>query len=292
MLRPALATLRDLVALTKPRLTALNVLMTWGGLFLAGGLPFWRAAAVLGGSALTVGAANALNMAWEHDADRRMARTRQRPLPAGRLSLTAAVVFGTAVGAAGVAMLAFVDPLAGALGAVGLLSYVLVYTPLKQVTPWALVVGALPGAIPPLLGTAAVTGTIDAVGAALFAVVLIWQLPHFLAIALYLKNDYAKAGIRVVPLVAGDEAAWRQAWASSLVLTAVSFSLLPTGAAGVVYAVTAAAVGAWLCLAAWDGMTNGGGVARARKLFFVSLVYLPAVTLGIAADGVIARLIA
>ncbi|MEC8423168.1 MAG: protoheme IX farnesyltransferase, partial [Myxococcota bacterium] len=176
--RPSL--LRDLFSLTKPRLSALVLVTAGGGLWLSGASLGWRhAVATVGGTLMVVGGANALNCYLERDSDAHMARTARRALPMGRLDPTVALVFGLVLSAVSIPLLTLTTtPLAGLLAAVALVSYVLVYTPLKRRSSISTLVGALPGALPPLIGWTAATGRLDAGGLVLFAVLFLWQIPH------------------------------------------------------------------------------------------------------------------
>src|SRR6185312_1895018 len=194
---------RDFIALTKPRITTMVIVTTAGGLFLAPSEVSARVAlcAILGVSMIVAGA-NALNMYIERDVDRHMTRTRNRPLPAGRVSPRAALIFGVALTVLSLPILAFgVNPLTAMLAALANVIYVLAYTPLKQRSHLALEVGAIPGAMPPLLGWTAATNRVDAAGLVLFAILFFWQLPHFHAIALFRREEYARAGLQVLPNV-------------------------------------------------------------------------------------------
>jgi protoheme IX farnesyltransferase len=257
---------RDVASLAKPRLSALVVCTAAGGMWLApGALTAARAVVLLVGTALVVGAANALNNFLERDLDARMRRTRNRPLPAGRLEPGVALALGLVLPAFAIPVLALI----------ALVSYAGVYTPLKQKTTAALFVGAVPGAIPPLMGWTAVTGRIDWGGLALFGILFLWQLPHFLAISIYLKEDYARAGLRVFALVHGDRAA--RAWASvaSLLLVPVTLSLVPLGLAGPAYGAAAAALGLGLAGWALAGLRlPEGSVRQARSFFLGTLTHL------------------
>jgi len=276
----------DLWQLTKPGVTRMCVLTTAGGLLLAPGRIGWLAAtATIIGSALAVSGANAANMWWERDLDAKMARTRRRPLPAGRLSPAAALRFSLLLSLSSLAILAaFTNTLATALAAAAILSYVFVYTPLKVRTPLALVVGAVPGAVPPLLGWTAVTGSLDAGGIVLFGILLVWQIPHFIAIALYRKAEYARAGIRVVPLVRGDAIAKIQAvaWAGALVPLTLMLGLL--GIAGSFYLVAAMLLGMGFLAWAFTGLHDAAGARWARGYFLASLAYLPALIAALVVD--------
>jgi heme o synthase len=283
------AQVRDLVTLTKPRIVAMAVLLAAGGAALAPvAVPAATLAAALAGTALFVAAASALNMVLERDVDALMARTAARPLPAGRLAPAPATAFGIGLGVGGALVLAvWVNPLTATLGAVALALYLLAYTPLKRRTWLALLVGAVPGAMPPLMGWTAATGSLAAPGLALFAVVLVWQVPHFLAIATYLRHDYARAGLHVLPADHGDRATRVGIVAGATALVPVSLLITVSGAAGQVYAVVAIIIGvAYLVLVVRD-LRAGAGDRWARRSFLVSLVYLPALTAALVIDVVL-----
>jgi protoheme IX farnesyltransferase len=268
---------RDLVALGKPRLSALVVCTAAGGMWLAPGrLGALRAAVALAGTTLVVAAANALNNYLEREIDGRMRRTRDRPLPAGRLEPSVALAFGLLVAAVSIPALAmYVNPLTGLLAAVAIVSYVTVYTPMKQRSGLALFVGAVPGAIPPLMGWTAVTGQLDAGGLALFGILFFWQLPHFLAISIYLAEDYARGGLRVFALEYGERAARIAAAVTSLLLVPVSLTLIPLGLAGPLYGVAALGLGTGLSAYALTGLRQPVPSTRwARTFFLLTLAYL------------------
>lgn len=284
-----MASFRDYVALTKPGITRMCLLMCAGGLLMApGDRELLNVLAALVGSSAVVGGANALNMWWERRTDRLMSRTRRRPLPAGRMAPESALKFGVLISALGLGVLAAgTNAMTVLVAALALGSYVLIYTPLKYVTPMALLIGAVPGAAPPLLGWTAATGSLDAGGLVLFAILLIWQMPHFLAIALFRKQEYANAGIRCVPVHRSDAVAKIQAvmWATILVPT--SMLLTPLGVTGGLYAVCALFLG--LAFSAWSytGLRNDAGRDWARGFFMASLVYLPALTGALVLDVVL-----
>jgi protoheme IX farnesyltransferase len=190
----------DLATLAKPRITMMVLITTLGGLVLAPGAPSLAiAAALLAGTAMIVASANALNMYLERDVDTRMERTRDRPLPAGRMDPGVALAFGVVLALVSVPLLTFaVNPLTAMLAVIAHLSYVYVYTPLKQRTPAAVWVGAVPGAMGPLLGWAAATGSVGLGGLALFGVMFFWQVPHFHAIATFRVDDYRNAGLKTL----------------------------------------------------------------------------------------------
>jgi protoheme IX farnesyltransferase len=279
---PPLAYARDLVLLAKPRLSGLVVLTSAGGLALAPGrIGTARAILTILGTAAVVGAANALNNYLEKDVDARMRRTRDRPLPAGRVEPFVALGLGLMIPAFTLPALALVaQPLTALLAFGALVLYVAVYTPMKQRSTLALFVGAVPGAIPPLMGWTAVTGRLDAGGLALFALLFAWQLPHFLAISIYLAEDYARGGLRVFALVHGERAT--RAWiaVTAVLLVPASLALVPLGVAGVPYAVLAAVLGTALAAYALSGLGKVGG-RWARNLFLATLVHLTLLFVGL-----------
>lgn len=268
--------LRDLVALTKPRLASLVLFTTAGGAWLAGASLTWPVTLwALLGTTLAVAGAHSLNCYLERDLDALMHRTRNRPLPAGRVDPRLALTLGLLFSGASLPILALgTNPLTAALGLLALVSYVLVYTPMKTRSAWALGVGALPGALPPLMGWTAVTNRLELPGLVLFAILFLWQLPHFLAIALMLKADYDRAGMKTVPQVMGDRNARAQAALYTALLVPVTLALVPLRVAGVGYAVVAALLGA--AFLGWSllGLRRDPGPAWARREFLLSLVYL------------------
>ena len=275
--RPSpVAVARDVVALAKPRLATLVVCTAAGGMWLAPGRrDALRAAALLLGTALVVGAANALNCWLERDVDGRMRRTWDRPLPAGRLDPRVALALGLGLPAVALPALGwFTNGLTATLAALALFTYVVVYTPLKQRSPLALFVGAVPGAIPPLMGWTAVTGTLDAGGLALFALLFAWQLPHFLAVSVYLQEDYARGGLRVFALVHGQRAAVLATAATTALLVPVALAPVPLGLAGPGYGVAATLLGGGLTAHALTGLRATVPVRWARSFFLSTLVYL------------------
>ncbi len=271
------ATLRDLTALTKPRITLMVVITTLGGLWLAPGAISWKIALVtIAATAMVVGAANTLNCWLERDIDRHRARTTRRPLPAGRLDPKLALGLGLALGGTSVPLPAiFVNPLTALLAAIALVSYVWVYTPMKQRSPFAVVVGSVPGALPPLMGWTAATGELAAPGVVLFGILFIWQLPHFLAISIFREREYTNAGFVVMPAVRGVASTKLQAalWAGALL--PVSLLLVPLGIAGWIYLGVAAALGVAFLVWALLGLRREAGNRWARQLFLASLLYLP-----------------
>lgn len=267
---------RDFVSLTKPRVTLLVLITTAGGMFLAPASPSVPLMLVmLAAMAAIVGSANALNCWLERDVDRFMKRTARRPLPSGRITARSALWFGLALGVVSVPVLTLlVNPLTGLLGATALVSYVAVYTPMKQRSPSALLVGAVPGALPPLMGWTAVTGSLDAPAIVLFGILFIWQLPHFIAIAIFRRDEYERAGMKVLPVARGMRVAKLHAvlWAGALV--PVSLLLVPLGVAGTGYLVVAGALGLVFFAVSLAGLRRAARDRWARQLFFTSLVYL------------------
>ena len=271
-------TVRDLIALTKPRITLMVLVTAAGGMWLApGSLDGQAMAVMLLTTGMVVGAANTLNCYLERDSDRLMARTARRPLPDGRLEPSWALVLGVAMGLFAVPTLVFaVNPVTGLLGALALVSYVAIYTPMKQHTPAALFVGALPGALPPLMGWTAVTGEVAAPGFVLFGVLFFWQIPHFIAISVFRQEEYERAGLKVLPSVLGIRSAKVQSTVYAAALWAVSLLLVPYGMAGTVYLVAAIALGAYFSWAAARGFWVQDDDAWAKTLFVASLIYLTA----------------
>lgn len=280
---------RDLLALTKPSITRMCLVTTAGGMLLAPGPVTVRlAVATLVGTALAVAGANAFNMWLERDTDRHMRRTRRRPLPAGRMRPSTALKFAALLSALSFPVLALgTNLLTGLLGVMAIAGYVLIYTPLKFRTPAALVIGAVPGAAPPLLGWTAVTGSIDPGALVLFGVLLVWQIPHFIAIALFRKEEYARAGIRTVANVRGDALAKIQAVAWALFLVPLSLMLTPLGVAGFFYFACALILGMAFAGWAFTGLDDNAGARWARGYFAASLVYLPALTASLAIDAML-----
>jgi len=269
----------DLFALAKPRLSGMVVSTTAAGVWLAPQQPSApRAAAVLLGTGMVVGAANILNNYLERDVDGLMRRTWGRPLPAGRVEPGTALALGIALPAFAIPMLAFAaNPLTALLALVALVSYAFVYTPMKRWSTAALFVGAVPGAIPPLMGWTAATGSIDAQGLALFALLFVWQLPHFLAISIYLKEDYARGGLKVFALVHGERAA--KIWAVGTSAILVPVGMLPAflGMASWGYGAVAALLGLGLAAGAAAGLRiriPEGSSRWARNFFLSTLLYL------------------
>ncbi len=273
----------DVFGLMKPRIALMVVITAAGGAWVAPGrMPWTTLFWSLFGTASLVSAANALNCYLERDSDKFMARTATRALPAGRLNPRVAVAVGVVLSLAGIGILAtWVNALTMWLGVLALASYVVVYTPLKQKSDVALFVGAVPGALPPLMGWTTATNSIDAVGLALFGILFLWQIPHFIAIAIFRKSEYIRAGIKVLPAERGDQAARVHAlvWVSAL----VPVSLLPAyyGVVGWAYAAVALVGGAAFVVATAMPLT----IPWPRRVFFTSLGYLTAVFAALIIDA-------
>lgn len=270
--------LADYVALTKPRLNFLVVATSAAGYYLGatGRVDLVRMAIAVGSTALVAGGSAVLNQVYERDTDALMRRTRLRPLPDRRVDPGEALVYGLVLSAAGIALLGvWINLLSALVAAVTTASYVIVYTPMKRRSPAATLVGAVPGALPPLIGWAASTGTMSIGGWSLFAIVFFWQVPHFMAIAWLCRDDYGKAGFPMLPVIEPD--GHRTGKHAVLYAAAlVPVSLLPTlvRVSGTTYFALALALGLGLVwLAIRFAATRSETAARA--LFFGSIVYLP-----------------
>jgi len=269
--------LSDYVALTKPRIIFLLLITAVGSMFLAAEGrpdPLVIALVVVSGY-LAAGGANALNHGAERDIDQRMARTRTRPVAGGRISKRQAYSFGVLLNlAAFVILAAFVNVLSGLLAVAGTLIYLFVYTKgLKRTTPQNIVIGGAAGAVPPLVGWAAVTGTVELPAVYLFAIIFLWTPPHFWALALLIKDDYARAGIPMLPVVATLAATKRQILVYAVVLVVFSTTFVATGAVGWIYLVGAVALGAGFIVRAVRLVSNEG-TEGARALYLFSILYL------------------
>ncbi len=267
---------RDFVELCKPKIAVMGLYTVAIGFFV-GSRGLWNASLLLHsllGIGLVAVACSVLNQLIERDTDRRMFRTASRPIPTGRISPSEALVFGVSAGVIGLTWLALrVNPLTAVLGAVTLLSYVGLYTPLKRWTGLSTVIGAIPGALPPVLGWTAAGGSLDAGAFALFATLFLWQFPHFLAIAWLLREQYANAGLKMMPRLSGRGIGLLAVGYGAALIPA---SLLPRfcGLAGDFYALTAIGLGlAYLWSAI--GFARHGDDAAARRVLWASFLYLP-----------------
>jgi protoheme IX farnesyltransferase len=277
----------DLVALTKPRVVLMILVTTVVGYYvgLAGAPDYARLVHLLIGTAFAAGGTLALNMYWEREVDGLMDRTRLRPLPDGRLAPLEALLFGAAVTVAGIVYLAaLVNVAAAAVTTATFVLYLFAYTPLKLRTPLCTLVGAVPGALPPVTGWVAAREELGIGAWVLFAILFLWQLPHTLAIGRLYREDYARAGVRLLPVIdAQGSSTERQIMTGCLALLAVS--LLPTlvGLAGGIYFAGALALGlGFATLGAWQAAVPSLG--GARRVLYASLLYLPALLALLALD--------
>ena len=278
--------LSDLVSLAKPSVSGLNLVVVLGAYAMAGGSADpWVITALALGTLGIIASAGAANMVIERDTDRLMARTASRALPRGRLLVRAAVLFTVVTGVLSVPLMLAVHWSVAALGVSAWFGYVCVYTPMKRRHPSALLVGAVPGAVPPLMGWAAATGAIELPAVLLFLVLIAWQMAHFLGIALYRLDDYRRAGLKTVAVVHGAKVAKIEALAWTIALLATSLALIGTSVVGWLYGFAAAALGGWVLMLAVEGMKPESGVPWARRFFLSSVIYLPLLILALAVDG-------
>jgi protoheme IX farnesyltransferase len=279
--------LSDSVALTKPRITLLALVTTIVGMVIApthSNLPQTLFALV--GVTLLVAGANALNMFLERDIDHRMDRTRYRPLPDKRLSPEYGLGLGSLLIGLSVPMLYFcVNPLTGAVGFLSLVTYLLIYTPLKRRTSWSLWVGAVPGAAPPLLGWTASTGHLAVPAWILFGIIFFWQIPHFLAIGTFRRDEYAAAGFKIFPQRAQPQAIKLQMVIFSFITVPVSLALYFIGYAGSLYLWTASLLNLIFVAVVLAGIVGKDERLWGKRVFIVSLIYLTALFLVIFLDG-------
>jgi len=292
---PAPSLGRDLVALTKPRIISLLLVTTAAPMYAAGEPSIWTVLLVMLGGYLMAGGANAINMYLDRDIDDIMARTRLRPIPAGRMTPQQVLAFGVACAAAATWILAFfVNVLAAGLALAGFYFYVFIYTRwLKRSSPQNIVIGGAAGAFPPLVGWAAVTGSLDIVAITLFLIVFYWTPPHFWALALMKQVDYGRAGVPMAPLVWGErETMYQMLWYTVILLW---LTVLPwwVGAFGLLYLASAIILGALLLggiikmlLAARAGRPWSG---PAWWVYKYSLLYLALLFVAMAVDRTLAR---
>ncbi|MBF6592360.1 MAG: protoheme IX farnesyltransferase [Ktedonobacterales bacterium] len=278
------------VNLMKPHVTVLLLGTTLAAMVVAQGSfpPFGLVLATLVGGAMAAGSANAINCYWDRDIDQIMTRTRMRALPAQRVPERHALVFGLTLAAGSVIILGgFVNPLSAALALSAILFYVLVYTMwLKRTTPQNIVIGGAAGAVPVLVGWAAVTGTVGLPAVWMFLVIFLWTPPHFWALSLVLKNDYARAKVPMLPVVMGERETYRQIILYTLLLLAATLVLYVTGAMGYVYLVSAVVLGLGL-LALGVLLAREKTLRRARMVFWFSNYYLALVFAAMVVDRVL-----
>jgi len=281
---------RAYVKLTKPRIVVLLLITTVPAMILADrGVPsLWLIVATLLGGTLSAGGANAVNQYLDRDIDEIMLRTRRRPLPSRRIEPRDALVFGLVLGVAGFAFLwATVNLLSAALATAAMAFYVLVYTLwLKRRSPQNIVIGGAAGAVPALVGWTAVTGRIGWPAVVLFLIVFVWTPPHFWALSLRYRRDYAAAGVPMLPVVAGEDETRRQILWYSIGLVAISLALVPVAHMGFLYLVAAMVLGARFVSGALK-LRRRPTLAAAMALFRYSLVYLAVLFAAVAVDTVV-----
>ncbi len=277
----ARASAADWLELTKPRITLLVVFTALVGFVTAAQAPGWSAllVAALAGTALVAAGASALNQVLERATDALMHRTRNRPIPAGRIRPAEATLFGALLTGAGLGLLgALCGPLSALVAFATWASYLFLYTPLKRRTHLATLVGAVPGALPPVIGWAAASGRLEPGAFILFAIVFLWQIPHFLAIAWLYRDDYERGGLQVLPVIDREGVlTGRQAVIHSVALLVVSLAPVAAGLGGTLYLAGAVVLGVALTLAALR-LARARDISAARFLFLASVLYLPALT--------------
>ena len=271
----ASSVISDYLEMTKPKVQSLLIFTTVTTMYVAGDPSIGLVLLTCLGGALSAGGAGAINHALDRDIDRVMKRTANRPVASGRVSVAAAIVFGVLLGCASFALLSLtVNPLAAVLAMSGFLGYVLVYTMwLKRTTPQNIVIGGAAGAVPPLVAWAAVTGGLAGTPLYLFAIVFFWTPPHFWSLSLLMKDEYARAGVPMLPVVRGEAETRRQILLYAVLLYAVSQLPFCAGAFGATYLVCSVAVGAAFIYGAWRLMRNPSR-RTALRLYLYSLAYL------------------
>ena len=289
--RSARTVIADYLALTKPPIMVLLLITALGGMLLAAqGMPSVSLVVlVMVGGALASGGASALNHYLDRDIDGQMLRTRQRPIPSHRISPQEVLVFGLVLNVLAFVILATgVNLLSAALALSGTLFYVFAYTMyLKRSTPHNIVLGGAAGAMPPLVGWAAVTGGVDLPALYLFAIIFFWTPPHFWALALLIRDDYARAGVPMLPVVQGLAATQRAIFLYSLVLLALTTMFFTMQTVGWLYLGAALILGTCFVYLAWRLMQDGS-MRRARQLYLYSLLYLALLFGSIMVDSAVA----
>ena len=272
--------------LTKPRIISLLLVTTIAPMFVAGNPDLLLVLLVLVGGYLMAGGANAVNMYMDRDIDDRMARTRLRPIPSGRMSGTSVLAFGVALATAATFLFAyFVNVVSAALALAGFYFYIFVYTRwLKRTTPQNIVIGGAAGAFPPLVGWAAVTGSLDLVAVYLFLIIFYWTPPHFWALALLKQRDYSKAGVPMAPLVWGESETMSQMFWYTLILIGLTVMPFTFGAFGIIYLISAIVLGAILLIGIIRMRLATDWTARAWWVYKYSLLYLALLFVAMAAD--------
>jgi len=281
-------TLRAYIELTKPRIIELLLITTVPAMAVAAGRwpGTWLVVATLIGGTLSAGGANTINQVLDRDIDVKMVRTRGRPIPTGRVSAHRAIVFGVVLGAAGFVWLwATTNLLAGVLSTLGLLFYVFVYTMLlKRSSVQNIVIGGAAGAVPPLVGWAAVTGSLAIPAWIMFAIVFYWTPPHFWALSLKYREDYAAAGVPMLPVVVGEQKTLEHIMRYTVIVVAVSFLLSFTDAVGPLYTSVAVVLGGFILIAAWRLRSSG---ERPMQFFGWTNLYLAGLFLAMLVDPLV-----
>jgi protoheme IX farnesyltransferase len=283
-------TINDYLTLTKPSIVLLLLITAAGGMFLAAqGVPSLMLMALVGvGGALGAGGANAINHYLDRDIDEVMLRTRQRPVPSNRIAPRKALGFGILLNLIGFLVLGtWINLLAATLTLVAALFYIFVYTSwLKRATPQNIVIGGAAGAVPPLVGWAAVTGGLDLPALYLFAIIFFWTPPHFWALSLLLQKDYQRAGIPMLPVVSSREYTVLNIFLYSILLSALTLAFVIFPAVGWVYFGSASLLSAIFLWLAWR-LLRDSAARRARKLYLYSLLYLALLFVAVMVDSVL-----
>jgi protoheme IX farnesyltransferase len=278
----------DMLALGKPGITVWCALVTLGSMLMAGAGGELSAVPVILtvlGTALAVMAANGFNMVMEREPDRRMERTRDRPVASGRMKPSTACLIAAAEATVGVVVLwIWAGPLSALTAAAAVAWYLFIYTPLKYRTRFAFLLGTVPGAAPALVGWTAAAGTIDPAAVGVFLILVAWQVPHTLAIAIRYREDYERAGVISVPAAKGEASARVRVFLWTSLLFSLSLILVVVGAAGYFYFLAATAVGGYLVVLGVRGLEPAVGKVWARTFFRASIVYLPVLTAGLLLD--------
>ena len=278
--------LRDMVTLTKPRIISLLLVTTVAPMFVAGNPTWLSVVIVLIGGYLMAGGANAVNMYLDRDIDTQMSRTRLRPIPSGRMGPRAVLAFGIALATAATYILArFTNVLTAVLALAGFYFYVFVYTRwLKRTTPQNIVIGGAAGAFPPLVGWAAMTGTLDLTAVYLFLIIFYWTPPHFWALALLKQRDYGRAGVPMAPLVWGERETMRQMLWYNVILIVLTLLPFAFGAFGIIYFASALFLGVVLLLGVIRIMATPEWTRPAWQVYKFSLLYLALLFLAMVID--------
>jgi protoheme IX farnesyltransferase len=277
------AKLGDYSQLIKFRLSFLVVFSSMIAYIYAGGiiLPFWKALFLILGGFLVTGSANSINQLMERDLDKLMDRTKSRPLPSRRMSSLEAISASFFMGSMGLTLLYLINPLTSIMGALALILYAFVYTPMKQVTPFSVFMGAIPGALSPVLGYTAATGLLSFEPGVFFLIQFVWQFPHFWAIAWVVDDDYARAGFHLLPSEGGrdrNSAIW--IFATALILIPISLLPFYTHMGGYFYAISALVFGLFFLYQSVNLLFTCS-VKSAQRLMFASFFYLPLVQLAL-----------